>query len=257
MPQSTLGKRWQNFQLDRVQKIQQWYVNHYRQAHTHDPIIQYIVLWSVFNALYNTLDIPNNTLPDKVNGRYKFKLRLGYKIPVIKTSSDFDRLMKIAEKLAGNMLFIALLNEEYIKQLIEIFVKRIPSIVNQEKINANRAIPITLPSENNQLTEDEFIPASIRGVASIDRRLFLSDGYKFFEYAAIDNPWNDHGELVGPELTTKQLFNVLYQLRNNVVHGGTTAHRRKDIINEALPILDAVVGFIFENRDDIYVKEAQ
>ena len=95
----------------------------------------------------------------------------------------------------------------------------------------------------------------IRGVSSLDHRLFLSDGYMFFEYAAIERPWSQQGELTDPEKTIKQLLTVLYQLRNNVVHGGVVSDKRKSIINDALPILQKIVEFVFANVDQIYAGE--
>jgi hypothetical protein len=83
-----LEEHWQKFQFDRVSKIHEWYQQYYENAPLSDPLIQYIVLWSVFNALYNTYDLPNNKLAQKIRGRYKFRNRLGHMLlPPIKKSS--------------------------------------------------------------------------------------------------------------------------------------------------------------------------
>jgi len=254
MTRPSLEEQWREFQSDRVSKIREWYQEHYKNVQIGDPLIQYIVLWSVFNALYNTYDLPNNHLPEKINGRYRFKDRLGYKLPAIRASGDFDRVKKFAGKLAGFDTFATLLNGDQMKSHIAIFVDRIPSVAQDEEIDVNRAIPIILQNDSEKwVVESEFTPASIRGVASLDHRLFLTDGYKFFEYAAMDNPWNAQAQLISIETTTKQLLNVLYQLRNNIVHGGSTAYHRKEIILEAKPILEEIIGFVFNNVNYIFV----
>ena len=83
-----LEEHWQKFQFDRVSKIHEWYQQYYENAPLSDPLIQYIVLWSVFNALYNTYDLPNNKLAEKIRGRYKFRNRLGHMLltPIKKSS---------------------------------------------------------------------------------------------------------------------------------------------------------------------------
>lgn len=68
MSRTTLKQQWQDFQQDRVLKISAWYAEHYEHAYVDDPLIKYIVLWSVFNALYNVYDLPNNRLPEKCMG---------------------------------------------------------------------------------------------------------------------------------------------------------------------------------------------
>jgi hypothetical protein len=251
-----LRHQWKIFQLERVQNIHEWYKEHYLHMQIHDPIIKYIILWSVFNALYNTSDLPNNHLPEKVNGRYRFLCKLGHKTPKINISRDFERIKKIAEKLVGLGAFTKLFTHQDVKRHISTFVNRIPSVAQDEGIDEYRAIPIILQDEKEKWTvESEFILASIRGVASLDYRLFLADGYKFFEYSSIDNPWDAHGKQKDILLTTQQLLSVLYQLRNNTVHGGSTAHHKKDIIFDGQPILEAIVEFIFEYREEIYTGE--
>jgi Apea-like HEPN len=254
MAKILLQEQWNKFQLERVQNICEWYQEHYKHPQNNDPIIKYIILWSVFNALYNTSDLPNNHLPEKINGRYRFYDRDGYKLPAIIVNGDSDRVKKIAKKLADLDTFTALFDQPKLRRRIRIFVDRIPTVTQDERIDVNRAMPIAF-KKNKQLIEEEFVPASIRGVASLDNRLFLTDGYKFFVYASIDKPSYKDGKLIDKEKTTKQLLNVLYQLRNNVVHGGTAASIKKEIILDALPILQAIVEFIFDNRDEIYKGE--
>lgn len=47
MSRTTLKQQWQDFQQDRVLKISAWYAEHYEHAYVDDPLIKYIVLWSV------------------------------------------------------------------------------------------------------------------------------------------------------------------------------------------------------------------
>ena len=154
MKKPSLEQRWREFQLNRVRKIRDWYKDHYQNAHIEDPLIQYIVLWSVFNALYNIYDLPNNHLPEKINGRYRFRNRFGYKVPVIKTSSDFDRIKKIAEKLSEVDSLTTLLSQHHMKQYIHAFVDRIPSVAQDEGIDVNRAIPIIMQNANEKWVDE-------------------------------------------------------------------------------------------------------
>lgn len=249
-----LEEHWQKFQFDRVSKIHEWYQQYYENAPLSDPLIQYIVLWSVFNALYNTYDLPNNKLEEKIRGRYKFRNRLGHMLPIIKVSKDSDRVSKFGSILASSDTFATLLNEDELKRHIGNLVERIPSVIQDEEVDVNQAIPIILQNDKNVWAiEADFTPASIQGIASLDHRLFLTDGYIFFEYAAIDNPWNDDGQFINVEKTTMQLLNGLYQLRNNIVHGGSAAYSNKEIIYEAVPILDAIVKFVFCNSKDFFM----
>jgi len=250
----SLQQRWKEFQLDRVQRIQEWNQEHYKHSRIEDPLIRYIVLWSVFNALYNTFDLPSNRPPDMVNGRYKFRNKFGYRIPNIGTTGDTDRVKKIAKELASLDGFFTMLNQKEIKHHIQVFIDRIPTIAQDEGIDVNRAIPINY-YESGQWIEEEFVPAEIRGIASLDRRLFLTDGYKFFEYSSIDNPWDVNGKPIDILLSTQQLLSVLYQLRNNTVHGGSTAYHTKEIILDGQPILEAIIKFIFNHREEIFTGE--
>jgi hypothetical protein len=183
-------------------------------------------------------------------------MKFGYKTPNIRISGDFERIRKIAEKLAGLDAFARLVNHHGLKERIKTFVDRIPSVTQDEGIDENRSIPIILQDEKQRWSvESEFVPVSIRGVASLDTRLFLTDEYRFFDYASIDNPWSANGELKNILLTTQQLLSVLYQLRNNTVHGGSTAYHKKEIILDGEPILEAIVTFVFGHREDIYTGE--
>jgi hypothetical protein len=253
MPRKFLAQQWKEFQSDRVHRIREWYFEHYKNMRGGDPLVQYIVLWTVFNALYNTHDLPNNHLPEKINGRYRFRNKFGHNMPVINTNGDMERVKRIAERLAGLESFRNLLLQPDLKRHIITFENRIPTIVQDEEVDGNRAIPIILQDEARKwVYESNFIPAQVRGVASLDHRLFLADGYKFYEYAAIDKVWDDKGNIPNPDLSIKQLLNILYLLRNNIVHGGSAAYSRKEIILEAQPILDTIVEFVFQNEEVVF-----
>ena len=120
MSRTTLKQQWQDFQRDKAHKLHAWYTEHYKHAYVDDPLIKYIVLWSVFNALYNTYDLPNNKLPEKINGRIRFRNRFGYKVPVINVSRDFDRVKKFADKLALTNGFVELLNQREFHHRVKI-----------------------------------------------------------------------------------------------------------------------------------------
>ncbi len=257
MSRTTLKQQWQDFQQDKVHQIHAWYAEHYKHAYIDDPLIKYIVLWSVFNALYNIYDVPNNKLPEKMRGRYKFKKRFGYQVPIIIVSGDSDRLRKFAKRLASLETFVDVVNHASTRNRINAFVSRIPAVAQREGMDLTEQVPIVSKDENGEWVDNLFSPTAVHGVASLDHRLFLADGYKFFEYAAIESPWNEKGDLINLDTTTKQLLNVLYQLRNNVVHGGVVSDKRKSIINDALPILQRIVDFVFATADQIYTGEKE
>jgi hypothetical protein len=252
-----LKQQWQAFQQDKVNKIHAWYVEHYEHAYVDDPLIKYIVLWSVFNALYNVYDVPNNKLPEKMQGRYKFKKRFGYMVPIIIVARDSDRIKKFAKKLASLESLVDIVHHDNMRNQINAFVNRIPAVAQREGADLTEQVPIVYKNEDGEWVEDLFSPTAIHGVASLDHRLFLANGYKFFEYAAIQSPWNEKGDLIDLDITAKQLLNVLYQLRNNVVHGGVVSDKRKSIISDALPILQKFVEFVFATVDQIYTGERE
>jgi hypothetical protein len=140
---------------------------------------------------------------------------------------------------------------------INAFVNRIPAVAQREGVDPAEQMPIVYKDQDGEWVEDLFSPTAIHGIASLDHRLFLADGYKFFEYAAIESPWDAEGNLIDLEITVKQLLNILYQLRNNVVHGGVVSDKRKSIINDALPILQKFVELVFANVDQIYTGERE
>lgn len=54
-----------NYQQNRLSDVREWYRKFYlyRASHEEDPVdpvvIRYLILWAVFNALYNIPDMPN------------------------------------------------------------------------------------------------------------------------------------------------------------------------------------------------------
>lgn len=69
---------WEKLQTERLENIQEWYIYHFQHSEFNHlfPVVGYMVLWAVFNAIYNLAYLPKR----KFKG---VKREFEYKIPKI------------------------------------------------------------------------------------------------------------------------------------------------------------------------------
>jgi hypothetical protein len=86
----------------------------------------------------------------------------------------------------------------------------------------------------------------LHGIASIDNRLVLDDGTVLFQYQHLDLNLNKDNFPNDCRKLFRQLIFVLYQLRNNIVHGGSAAYfmQKTELSTGAIRLLDDIVWYI-------------
>ncbi len=201
--------------------------------------IRYLLSWTAFNALYNVADIANRK-PNKPNQH------TGQ--PRVSRTRERSKLTVIAHRLAVNGNFIQDLyrgNRDFCDQL----ANRIPQVSQPDTMDE---IPYEVDGEVFVFRSNE-----IRGVASLDNRVILDGGYKLFEYESLVVKEKKDGTLKDPKIFSRQLIFVLYQIRNNVAHGGSAAFfsRWNKLSEGAIKILDHIVRHLLKNQDILLSNE--
>ena len=221
------------YQLERIEAIRCWFHEYYIDGL--DPMISYIILWAVFNALYNTIDLPNNV----IRGAYTEEIPPN---PYIKGSGERQKIDALSQKISTDEAFIRTLMERHSFHIHELST-HIPSVTQPNKIRELKFTP-----DNNDDHEYVFNLNEVRGVASLDNRKFLEDGSVLFQYRRLNLDLDDNHYPRNPCNFLKQLSLVLYQIRNNIVHGGTAAYNMKEkpLLVFALPILEEIVRYLIE-----------
>ena len=263
------------YQKERIGNIKEWYCqfysepelcheifNDYHQNNLVYPlIIRYMILWAVFNALYNVADLPNNRLPNRRSNRYKFQKRRGHLIPNVVVNGDSKRISLMAETLAKDENFLSELTRVYHNH-IRSLSGRIPTVRQPENYTEGN-IPVTYKDGKDEKNKDiwineDFSPDGIRGIASLDSRLFLDDNLILYKYATLDNPFGEDRQIQDRELFVEQLLFVLYQIRNNIMHGGAASlgDTKKTLLEPSQPILNFVVRYLFEHEELLLVNES-
>jgi hypothetical protein len=167
MDEKMKGK-WREYQRWRTDAIRAWRDKNDQEAL--NPLIRYIVLWAVFNALYNTADLPKNELAQNQEGKPIFQKRRGYLIPKIIVRKEHERIESISERLAEKDDFLDLLKDHRDK-ILSLSNHR-PPVVQQDDFDPTQDIPVTYWG-GRQWLDGEFSFDSIKGIASLDRRTYV------------------------------------------------------------------------------------
>jgi len=222
------------YQLQRVQDAQQWYEQVYRTLGESVPIsIRYMTLWAVFNALYNIADYPNVSLKKVIQEGEKIK-------PVIYGSHERDKLTHISKIISKNIDFVHDLISRN-RAFITLLSRRRPVVEQPEGITT---IDFT---HNTQAYKIDL--SQIWGIASLDNRKIQEDGTVLFQYASLDSELNPETLIPeDPKIFTDQIIFMLYQLRNNIVHGGSTAFfmEKTRLSSGAIHILNDLVRYLLD-----------
>ena len=244
-------QQWRDYQRNRIESIRCWLQEQVLDGTS--PMICYIIYWAVFNALYNTVDLPYNHLPNRRNNRYRFTQRRGHILPIICVNSDSKRITLIAKRLADDDNFIKRV-EQHRDAIIELSDHE-PPVGQANHLNRDDNIEITYEEGTSNWINGEFSIRSIRGIASLDRRLFLKNDLIIYQYAPLDNQWNDAAQIENRDLFVEQLLFVMYQIRNNIVHGGSATFRisKKPLVNLAFPILEDIVEYFLDPNSEKFL----
>lgn len=231
-----------DYQRERVNDVRYWYNDVYRPLDGHAPeSIRYMALWAVFNALYNIADYPKMKLKgiSSDDGRIK---------PYIRGRDEDIKLRFISRKLAHDRQFVAGIMRDH-KEFITYLAQRTPEV--QQPPNTY-SIQFLYEDQNYVLDL-----SNLHGIASLDNRVFLQNGAVLFQYHHLDL------ELDGDNLPhdrpkfLRQLLFMLYQLRNNIVHGGSAAFfmQKTDLSIGAMKLLESVVQHLFDHPEFLQQDE--
>ncbi len=229
------------YQQERITHIRNWY-QMWSDLHLDkelDSSVRYLLAWTVFNALYNVADMPNRKpkKPSQSTGQ-----------PRVSWTRERSKLKKIAHRLAANGDFIQDLyrrNRDFCDQL----ASRTPQVSQPDPVDE---IPYEVDGEVFIFHSNE-----IRGVASLDNRVILDGGYKLFEYETLVIEKRKDGTLIDPKIFIRHMVFVLYQIRNNVAHGGSAAFflRGNKVSEGAITVLDHIVRHLLKNQDILLSNE--
>jgi len=220
---------WEPIQQERLANIRQWYQDYY--VEDVPRTIRYMVLWAVFNALYNLAYLPKR----KVTGIHEED---GHRIPNIWCMGEKEILKKFAVHLSRQDGLLTQLLQGDTRRSLEEFSSRMPNISQPTE-------EIDIEVDGEIISVDEF-----QGIASIDRRFYRDDGSVIYQYAPFDFDLNENDQPVDKVRMMRQLILFLYQLRNNIVHGGSAfISTRKLITEQALPVLKTIVDYILDHEE--------
>ena len=220
---------WKQIQQERLSNVRQWYWYYY--VEDRPCIIRYMVLWAVFNALYNLAYLPKR----KVTGIHEED---GHRIPNIWCMGEKEILKKFAVHLSRQDGLLTQLLQGDTRRSLEEFSSRMPNISQPTE-------EIDIEVDGEIISVDEF-----QGIASIDRRIYRDDGSVIYQYAPFDFDLNENDQPVDKVRMMRQLILFLYQLRNNIVHGGSAfISTRKLITEQALPVLKTIVDYILDHEE--------
>lgn len=225
------------YQRERVNDVNSWYTDVFRSLDGHAPeSIRYMALWAVFNALYNIADYPKVTLKS-VSSDDDGKIK-----PYIRGRDDDKKLRLIARKLSPDTQFVTSILRDHL-EFITHLAQRTPEV--QQPPNTTT---IRFEHEHQSYTLNL---SDLHGIASIDNRLFLEDGKVLFQYHHLDLDLTRENLPKNRRKFFLQLLYMLYQLRNNIVHGGSAAYfmQKTYLSAGAISLLDAIVQHLLDQPE--------
>jgi len=225
-----------DYQHQRVQDVQHWYEDVYCALDGHVPeSIRYMALWAVFNALYNIADYPKVTLKTVSSDEGKIR-------PYIRGRDDDKKLRFIARKLSQDSRFVESVFQNH-SEFITYLSQRTPEVQQPPDTK-------TIQFEHNYQKYTINL-SDLHGIASIDNRFFLPDGKVLFQYHYIDLDLSQDNLPKDARKFFLQLLNMLYQLRNNIVHGGSAAYimQKVDLSTRAISLLDDIILYLFAHPE--------
>lgn len=233
-----------DYQNQRVEDVRLWYRDVYCQLGDDVPVsIRYMTLWAIFNALYNIADYPKVALKSVsvIDGKI---------IPKIFGRKEGKKLSSISKCFANNEEFTTILVENH-KNFIKHLSLRTPQVQQPENTTS-----IRFECEGHDYTIDL---THLHGIASLDNRVILNNGEVLFQYYFLDFRYEQNILPIEPQKFYKQLVFMLYQLRNNIVHGGSAAFfmDKKELSEGAIGILDSLIQYLFSHPDSLELDDEE
>jgi hypothetical protein len=222
---------WERIQQRRLENIREWHLQNYVDAGGVPRVVRYIAFWAVFNALYNVAYLPKRRVKSvRKNG-----------IPYIRYKDDKSMIDEFSKHPSGQSELVKELIEEHLESLQE-FSSRRPNVDQPHP-----EITVEVEGEERVFKTEDF-----RGIASIDHRYYLENGSILYEYTYFDLDLNERGEPNDSDKFMQQLLLFLYQLRNNIVHGGSASIETQELItNKAIPVLETIVKYVLTHEEVI------
>jgi hypothetical protein len=225
-----------DYQLQRVNDVRQWYENVYRSLGGNAPeSIRYMTLWAIFNALYNIADYPRVALRGVSIDDGKIK-------PYIRGRNEDTKLRFISRCFAHDDQFTSSLIQEN-RRFITRLSHRTPEV--QQPLGTT-----SIQFEHNNLSYTLDL-SNLHGIASLDNRVLLHNGMTLFQYFHLDLCLNPDCVPTDRPKFYRQLVFMLYQLRNNIVHGGSAAFfmNKTELSIGALRVLNSLIQYLFNHEE--------
>jgi len=186
--------------------------------------------------LYNIADYPKTKLKNVStddDGQVK---------PYIRGRNEDKKLRFVSSRLSQDPNFVASILQDK-REFITYLAQRPPEIQQPQGTQE-----IEFEFENESYTIDL---SELRGIGSLDNRILLDNGTILFQYHHLDLDLNQDGTPRNPHKFFKQLIYMLYQLRNNIVHGGSAAFfmRKTELTIGAMSLLESFCERIFKHHD--------
>jgi hypothetical protein len=225
-----------SYQVERVADVRRWYEDIHRPLDGHAPeSVRYMSLWAVFNALYNIADYPKVELKSVSSDDGKTK-------PYIHGRNDDKKLRFISRSISKDTpLVISILNNHF--EFINLLAQRRPEVHQPSGVTS-----INFEHSGQSYTLEL---SDLYGIASIDNRLFLENGSVLFHYHHLELDLDKDNLPKDCQKFCRQLIFVLYQLRNNIVHGGSAAFfmRKTELSIGAMRLLDDIVRHLLDHPE--------
>jgi len=196
---------------------------------TRNYFSKYMCLWSAFNNIYQYLsgqDGFGSELLYDSNNKLRTKEINGYLMPMVKTDSETDLILRAINKL----------DSEQIKEWLELpevsfFVNRTPESAKGE-CHPEKAGCFDTNGQriNGMLNRTHTVNPLYPVYAPIDME----------KYESFLN-----GDLTSIDLLSKQLVMLLYTVRNNLMHGNkmVSSDNDSEVVRKAYPILEQLLGY--------------
>ena len=222
------------YQLERIGAVRSWYDDVYRPLDGHAPeSIRYMALWAVLNALYNIADYPNVKLRRVNNDNGIIK-------PYIRGRGEEDKLRFIARQLAQDDQFSAAIVHHHLDFIVHL-AQRTPEV--QQPPNT-RVVEFVFDGNSFLLDLSQ-----LHGLASLDNRVFLDNQTVLFQYHHLELDLDGNNLPRDRNKFFRQLIFMLYQLRNNIVHGGSAAFfmKKTQLSVGAIRLLNDIVHQLLDH----------
>lgn len=186
------------------------------------PFAEYTCYWTAFNNIYRTYADQKGLRPTikKKGGSIKFNIRGGVQIAQVESVPEWKQIANIFKSFSHELKHNLIIHES-------------------SRFFANRT-----PRINGTPLEFDGLGQRINGVLNVGQTIDRDhpvwspiDVLKYNNYLMSPASDSDRNDLA------EQILNILYTIRNNIVHGGKRADDANDyeVIGYAIPLLQMIV----------------